>query len=699
MQKNGLRRTLAAGFSALLLSCSAVTAAASTPAKQTACLLDYGGRAVSIRTLCAEAALRTGLQAEVRGQIAANSASSAATGQVLELRDEDGVLVSRQQLAVRGDVTGTGAAGLTQLTAICRAMRGAAELTSPQLAAADFNGSGDVDLSDLTAAAQQLARAAAPTISDRVLPAYFRSPDSVQSMPVYFLNGNDDIPYISTSTMYSAMLNMLRVVGDEDLTEQVTGDGIIVYTRASGSSLTLDFTAGTMTFSSFNTFMLPSYAATALDPLNTSGLTEEEEIWYFGRPEGSFQRSGLPVALDLKARGIETAFAGRTGYLPLQTFSDFILSPYGFQSLYNGQMIAIIATGDLDGLAELYYAPEPRERSSALADFSYRELCLMLDNFYGLKEQHDIKSFDALFQQTGLDAALCGADPAASDRALYELAAGYLGDLHSSFLYPSWYTGADAVISSSNVSAAVRDYHAASTRFRSARKAAYPNGVPGYEEIGNTAFVTVDGLNWQGYDYYDSPPENMDAPDTVGLIVYAHRQIMRENSPIENVVLDLSCCGGGLADAAIYVLGWFLGTARLDVNDTMTGAQASTLYQSDVNLDGQFDIDDTVVTKNRYCLISPASFSCSNIIPAVLKGDPLVTLLGQQTGGGACFVMDASTADGSVLQLSGPMRTSIAANGSYYDIDRGIVPDCPVALPQQFYDRPALVQYIEGLFR
>ncbi len=121
--------------------------------------------------------------------------------------------------------------------------------------------------------------------------------------------------------------------------------------------------------------------------------------------------------------------------------------------------------------------------------------------------------------------------------------------------------------------------------------------------------------------------------DTLGLIIQAHEQITRENSPIENVVLDLSNNTGGDVDAAVFVLGWLLGEAPFSVKDMSTGAMSTSVYRADVNLDRTFDEKDTVLDKNLYCLISPVSFSCGNLVPAALKSSQKVTLLGRTSGG------------------------------------------------------------------
>ena len=50
---------------------------------------------------------------------------------------------------------------------------------------------------------------------------------------------------------------------------------------------------------------------------------------------------------------------------------------------------------------------------------------------------------------------------------------------------------------------------------------------------------------------------------------------------------------------------------------------------------------------NLYCLISPNSFSCANLVPWAFKEDGSVTLLGKVSGGGSCLVRPKTTAWGT----------------------------------------------------
>ena len=146
------------------------------------------------------------------------------------------------------------------------------------------------------------------------------------------------------------------------------------------------------------------------------------------------------------------------------------------------------------------------------------------------------------------------------------------------------------------------------------------------------------------------------------------------------------------------MLGWLLGEAPFSVMNTATGAMSTSVYRSDVNLDRVFDEKDTVADKNLYCLISPVSFSCGNLVPAALKSSQKVTLLGKTSGGGSCVVQNMSTAYGTVFQMSSAMRMSFLKNGSFYDIDQGVEPDYYINSLSNYYNRTTLTQFINNLY-
>ena len=175
---------------------------------------------------------------------------------------------------------------------------------------------------------------------------------------------------------------------------------------------------------------------------------------------------------------------------------------------------------------------------------------------------------------------------------------------------------------------------------------------------------------------------------------------IRENSPIINVVLDLSCNTGGSIPAAVYTLCWFLGESRVSVYNTFTGAQSTMFYKADINMDHVQDEQDTLAGRglNLFCLISPVSFSCGNLVPWAFKESGNVTLLGRTSGGGSCVVFPITTAWGTTLQISGARRIAFVKNGSYYYVDRGVEPDYVIHTYEHYYNRDTLTEYIQSLY-
>ena len=353
------------------------------------------------------------------------------------------------------------------------------------------------------------------------------------------------------------------------------------------------------------------------------------------------------------------------------------------------------------------YSEVPKTpRSRALAVYGYNELCLEMDCFYGLKETHNITDFNTFFLQTGLADRLMDPDAAVADAAIAEMVNFWFDDIHSTYISSSCMAASDpdeeSVFSRAGTDSVKTMVKAARSR--------YPESSLPYYEVGDTAYVTFDnfstskteeGLGVGTFaDYYRLAEEGKLQNDTISTIILAHQQIMRENSPVKNVVLDLSNNGGGEVCAALYVLSSLLGKGNVSIFNPFTNAQTTSYVQADVNLDRQFDGQDTLTDKglNLYCLISRASFSSGNLVPWVLKADGRVTLLGKTSGGGSCIVDAQTTAWGTSFNISGFSRLSFVKNGAYYDVDKGVEPDHVIDSYDHFCDREALTEYIHNLY-
>ena len=165
----------------------------------------------------------------------------------------------------------------------------------------------------------------------------------------------------------------------------------------------------------------------------------------------------------------------------------------------------------------------------------------MLDNFYGLKDAHQIESFAQLFHDLGMESALKDKDTKVADAAVYRLITDFISDGHTKWYAFSYLAGPNEITAKDATRVKVFEHRDRQTQ---ARAKAYPDGIPGSEEVGNTAYITFDGFTDAGIDpdeYYNAEiRKSLPDSDIFALINRAHEQINRENSPIENVVLDLS---------------------------------------------------------------------------------------------------------------------------------------------------------------
>ena len=422
----------------------------------------------------------------------------------------------------------------------------------------------------------------------------------------------------------------------------------------------------------------------------------------FALKEGFYlNRAGDDIVLNLADYTIDLVAVDGECYVPFQTMNDLLLLDEYMQFVFDGEKVIGGAYG-CSVLNRMDSAPK-HEMSDAFAMFNFQELCLMLDCKYDLKPEHNIDTFHNFFlNNQELFQKLVSTNPMRSSYAIANLCFTYFDDLHSGFTRSGYLfdrnVSVETIVDMAYFGPSMRKSFKLGSVYEKARRDVYRAWVPGYEEVGDTAFITFDSFTMNRPDYYDMMIDRDNPQDTVDLIIYANSQIKREGSPVKNIVIDLSNNGGGNADAAIFVISWLLGEADIALRDTFTGAESNAIYLADVNLDGQYDGQDNVAEGYRlYCLTTNNSFSCGNLVPAACRSSGKVTLIGQTTGGGSCVVLPCTTAAGTLFQVSGSKQISIIRNGSFYNTDAGVEPDFRLDKPESYYDRPALVEYLHNL--
>ncbi len=565
---------------------------------------------------------------------------------------------------------------------------------------------------------------------DGTYPFYIQG-QTIAGLPLHFLDGVNDLPYLEANDMVG-LLNLLFELFDSQMQIKISKSGSVVTcvrkndTYHFDTPMTIDFERDLIRFEDYNVFLMKTRCSSILDVTSFNFFNNQGKPRLIKRmPPTYLPRFGDPLIIDFAKYGIDLPIRDGKYLIPLQTVSDIFIAPTFLSCLYfNGKSVIFESDLSKKGLPgneasrNLYYAGNRGERSAALAQFGYKELCMALDLLYGLKEQHGITSFDRLFQNQGavslsvsksvapnysLKSWLTGPSALDADKAIYHLIGDFLDDNHAKWLNFSYLVGENDAYQPNG--AARERLDANEKMYKAARESAIASGKAemGYHEVDDTAFVTFDAFAvadafQQDLDkYYTDDPDIFPDDDTIGLIMKAHKKITRENSPVKNVVIDLSANTGGAADTAVFVASWFLGEATVSMKYTSTGALCSTSYRCDANRDHEFDEKDTLGDRKLFCLVTPVSFSCGNLVPSLFRESEKVTLLGKTSGGGACVVQFISSAWGTSFRISGPQRLCYMKNGSYYDIDQGARPDHSIENPADFYDRAALVTYINSL--
>ena len=494
-------------------------------------------------------------------------------------------------------------------------------------------------------------------------------------MTLYFVDGGD-IPYVALSEYLPCLSGLFRAVGKGDIiyeieTEKDGNDPAFRVTRPDNQSvLYIDPARDLMIFDNFNSFIQaagakalvsamdlpeedmvdvitllqdlhgysksdPETPEQAADAIDEETETEENKPSLFAVKYGEYvNRAGDAVMLNLCDYEIDIISSDDECYIPFQTMNDLLENGTYVLYVFDGEKV-LGSDYNCILLNKMDSAPK-HNMSKEFALFNYNELRLLLDCKYGLKAEHGIKDFETFLNiNTDLVSDLASTDPMRASLSLIKLTSLYFDDLHSSFIRGSYLYERDPDIEKQVQSVytgpGIIRYEELYEIFMDAREKVYRTGVPGYEEVGDTAFITFDEFSMGRKNYYDSGIDRDHPEDTIDLIIYANHQIKREGSPIRNIVLDLSNNDGGSASAAVFVMSWFLGEADIALRDVFTGAETNAMYLADVNLDGEFNEEDTVGTGYKlYCLTSNTSFSCGNLLPAACKSSGKVTLVGQK---------------------------------------------------------------------
>ena len=531
---------------------------------------------------------------------------------------------------------------------------------------------------------------------------------------LYFKEGAEDIPYVNIEELCNYYFTV----------EYPEKYKVLITSKNNNytSTVLIDLTKRKIYFSNYDHYISQFYSESSKTFFDLASVQENDFI----KIEKSFNSWGAPIEVNFSGFEDFVLCAEIDGklnyYVSLNTFGNLFTN---YRYVYNGKEEYGIDE-IINKIGNFYRFDEgtgKKMRSSALTDFTYNELCINLDLNYGLKELHGNKfdCFDSYFEYVGLKSKLLNPDPEIFCKAIWDLCEAYFSDNHSNFKFASYYcgydiakkfaerveTGDENLLTGESLGKKIELYY-------TARQNVYGEKVPGLEfsSDGKTAIVRFDEYTTYGAsdlnaiinektteDICNSIKENYTAIQKdikTEYYLYCVNKMIKEKPGVENVILDMSNNTGGSCRTAVATLAWMLGEVQTNITNSITGAKCSSVYVCDINADGKFDENDTIKDKKLFCLISPASFSCGNMVPAMLKSSDRVVLLGETSGGGSSVVYNTMAADSTIFRISSRYVMSENKNGSNYDIDKGIEPHVRLQ-PETLYDRETICSIVANM--
>ena len=472
---------------------------------------------------------------------------------------------------------------------------------------------------------------------------------------------------------------------------------------------------------------------------NQMGQMQEgmDNVGYGGSPFLRYNHQELSpatatVTFDFKKYGIDLRGDDTAVYFPFTTIAD-IFSDLDFHLAgYNGEKVIVLPSDNNDvAILETERAQqllEAKSRNADMAAYCYAELCFVVDHFYGMPGRSKLE--DGI-RKDGLDKTLDGIENGPLIKQLLKstntneyfigmkslqvlLQDGGHTDLMVDWnlfkatqeeeeedeeedAWEKWKKG-NQVINDTYPSLyqPLMDYL---DNFQNPKGEMISFARPSasdetYYKQGDTAYLMYNSfgpINEEAWnEYYDggckgeTPAIDEKFLGDLSVVLDALKRA-NDDPEVKNLVVDLSCNGGGDFDVLITMSVLMGGPNYYYSENLVTGQRQKIFYDVDSNFDGVFDEKDKEVKYdlNIAVMVSDFSFSCGNFFPSLMK-DMGYPIIGERSGGGACSVQPFITPEGMQFQMSSARAR--LTNDKWVNIDSGIEPNYVIDISSGDYD-------------
>ena len=540
------------------------------------------------------------------------------------------------------------------------------------------------------------------------------------TVEILFYEDMPNVPYISAATFQSLILpgSMMTVTKKAPGQYTLENQGVTASVNTTDDEFTC---AAYMDFTNLMGQLQPGMDNAYLDGAP------------FVRYASQDVSGGGPVTFRFQPYGIDIRATDDAVYFPFCTIADMYSDLHYHYAACNGEKVVVV---DCDGSGPggiSDYEPDftnevilTRPRPKDLADYSYGEMCFVIDYFYGMPGSN---LHEASIIQDGVDKTL-QSTPAGSQLRQYlrstdmtEFAAGldYLtaymndgghtlyGNLSVIMEDDSPYVAQDSELNEMFQPFILYAFQIGqiSNVLKEQRKEVFsledPTAV--YHKKDDTAMCHFDsfaGLDMEAWNKYyrgegPKPTIGTHPEDPIVVFLYALNKADKDPS-VKNFVIDLSVNGGGSLDVIEAMSSLVIGKSSTSIDNVLTGQTTTWHYDVDRNFDGKFDAaDDDVKYDLNFCVLtSKLSFSCGNILPSLFH-DAGIMIVGEKSGGGSCAVGSYRTPEGFCYHISTARARIIDKDGN--NINSGIVPDVEIERGPDFYDLGKLSTLIGEFYK
>lgn len=526
----------------------------------------------------------------------------------------------------------------------------------------------------------------------RKIPVYRKSLSENEKVDCMFFDDMPEIPYMAIDLYYKTFL-------DGEMTVKKQNDGKYLCTeKKNGETAVIDINADTLTSDQLVLFV--STPVRKPDGLGAAVggpelITKTVSVKSDKTPEA--------VTVNYKKYNIDIREKDGSIYFPFASLSDLFGNTDMLTAVYRNDKIFFIAYySDINGGEAINEKSEIPDwvkkgyRSEQQTEFAYNELCLCYDYFYGYPCTDN--AFSDRMSQVGLDKALEELAPETRRLLRSRYSGEYLAGLFvltGVELADGGHSGLEDIFNSEDIPDEVMDefykiyvnaikrdnayveknnnMYLTCSRLEELRQKAIGDEI--YHKEGDTVLIRFDSFNvdYEGWQDYFSGKSDAMPEDTIS-IVYKDLQRAEADSSVKNVVFDVSTNTGGDSVALDWICGTIFGKSVCYEHIPAGNCTIAIESLSDKNLDGKIDEKDEEINYDRLnfgVLTSASSFSCGNLFPAMFR-DKGCMVMGEQSSGGACCVLQKSTFDGVLYRMSGYCRAQFKDGNS---IDDGIPVD------------------------